>query len=146
MPAQIEKAIEVARGQLAVLFGFTLALNAHRGVGQGLQARQGNLLAAAVALAVIAVAHPLQRRLNVRQFAAFDLGQLRADFILGRIQRGIDHVARRLVPQFLEHAQVAGQCRAEGVAALDQDLPQGSKRVFASHGDHLVVHSTRAHF
>src|SRR5688500_15489110 len=77
----IENAAPVgcAAGDLAVLLGFALAADAHRGVGQGLQAGQRNAFAAAFAVAIFAAAHPFERSLDVGQLAAFHFGQLRAD-------------------------------------------------------------------
>ena len=91
--AAVKNTAEVpATDNISVFLGFPLALNAHGGIWQSLQPGERNAFATRLAEAVIALAHPLQGRLNVRQFAAFDFRQLRTDFILGRVQGGIDQV------------------------------------------------------
>ena len=99
--------------------------------------------AAAFAAAVIALAHPLQGGFDAGQLAAFDLGQLRADLVLGRIERGIDHVAGILLPQLLEQAQVARQRLTQRVAAADENLPQAHHRIFTCHLAPPLVSSIR---
>ena len=69
----------------------------------------GMPVSAAFADAELAFPHPLQGVLDAVQFTALDLGQLRADLVLDRIERRIDHIAGGLRTEFLQQAQVAGQ-------------------------------------
>ena len=75
----------------------------------------------------------LQGVLDAAEFAALDLGQLRTDLVLNRVQRRVDDVARCLGAKFLEQAQVAGQGLAQCVASLDENLAHVQNRVFAAH-------------
>ena len=88
---------------------------------------------AALADAELPGAHPLQGIFDAGQFAAFDLGQLRADFVLNRIQGGVNHVAGGLGLHFLQQAQVACQCLAQCVAPFNEHLAHAQNRVFAAH-------------
>src|SRR4051794_30416981 len=85
--ASIENAAEIpAPNDVAVLLGFTLALNAGGGIGKSLQASQRNHLPAPVATAIVTFAHPLEGRFNMGELTAFDLGKLRANLVLRRIE------------------------------------------------------------
>ena len=108
--ADVENPLPVCSAPQGVarFLGFALALDAHRGVRQGLQPGHGNPFAAAFTQAVIAVPHPFQGDFNVGKLAAFDFGQLRADFVLGGVHRGVEHVAGSLLAELAEGAEVAG--------------------------------------
>ncbi len=112
-PVGLPSRVEVAR------FGSPLAVDAHGGVGQGLQAGERDLGIADLAIAVGSLPDAIQGAFDVREFAALDLGQLGTDFVLGGIEGRIDDVAARLIAKLLEQAQVARQGTAECVAALD---------------------------
>ena len=64
--------------------------------------------------------------------AAFDLGQLGADFVLGGIQGGIDHVARILLAKLLEQAQIARERLPERVAPAKRPAGAGPPTAVAS--------------
>src|SRR5690606_26052815 len=93
-----------------------------------------NGLFAALANAVVAAAHLFEGVFNIRQLATFDFGELGADFVLGGIERSVDHVAGGLSAQLFEQTQIAGERLTERVTSLDQDLPEGKDCVFACHG------------
>ena len=114
--------VDVAGGTGALAFGLALALNAIRGVGQGVESGHGDVRPAAFTDAELPIAHPFQGVLDARQFAAFHFRQLRTDFVLDRIQGGIDHVAGSLSPEFFEQTQVARQGLAQGVAPFHEKL------------------------
>src|SRR6185503_6257718 len=103
--AAIENAAEVRTpSDVATLLGFTLALNAGLGIGQGLQASQRNHLPAPVAATVVPFAHPLKGRFDMGELTAFDLRELRADLVLCRIEGSVNDIARILLAQLLEQA------------------------------------------
>ena len=53
----------------------------------------GDLAAAELAAAIQALDDPLERVLDLAEFAALDLDDLRADLVIGRIDGGVDAVA-----------------------------------------------------
>src|SRR5437764_515232 len=90
-------------------FGGPLAFDAACGVGQGVEASDRDAFAADLALAVGASLNPNQSPLDIRELAAFDFGQLRADLVLGGIEGGVYDVATGLLAQLLEQAQVTSE-------------------------------------
>src|SRR6476469_5381388 len=70
----------------ASLFGLALTLNAHRGIGESLQASQWDRLTAVLTLAVIPGSHLFQGDFNVGKLATFYFRQLGAQLILSAIQ------------------------------------------------------------
>ena len=99
--------VAAAAAGAAAGFGRTLAFDAAGGVGQGVEASQRDSLVTDFAFAIIASFDTHERPLDVGQFAAFDFGQLRADLVLGGIERLVDDVAAGLLAQLAEQAQVA---------------------------------------
>src|SRR5690606_34996397 len=81
-----------------------LAFNAHGGVGESLQASERNLRRTNLANAISSLTDTLESPFDVCQFAAFDFSQLRADFVLGRIEGGVYHVASRLLAELFQQA------------------------------------------
>ena len=112
-----------------------LALDAHRGVREGVEPSHRDLLRTDLADPVLTGLHPHKRVLDVGELAALDLGQLRADLVLGGVEGGIDDVPRRLPVQFPEERKVACQGAAQGVTTADENRPKVHKCVFTSHDD-----------
>ena len=70
-----------------------LAVDAGIGVRQGVEPGLGDLAAAELATAVDALDDPLQGVLDLAELAALDLDELRADLVVGGVDRGVDGVA-----------------------------------------------------
>ena len=77
---------------------------------------------------------PLEGVLDLAQFAALDLDDLRADLVVGRIDGGVDAIADDVERgEFAVSIQVARERLAEGITASDQPGMKTKQRIFASH-------------
>ncbi len=119
---RVKDSAPVAAGAAGAAAGFgrPLAFDAAGGVGKGIEASNRYAISAAFAFAVGPVFDSNQGTFDTGEFAAFDFGELRADFILSGIERGVDDIAAGLLAELLEQAQVAGQGLANGIATHDQ--------------------------
>ena len=106
--------------RLAAPLVLALAVDAGIGVGQGVEPGLGDLAAAELATAVDPLDDPLQGVLDLAEFAALDLDELRADLVVGRIDGGIDVVADVVRRRIRGSVQVAVQGLTQGIAAGDQ--------------------------
>lgn len=111
-----------ALDRFAFEFGLPLAFHAQRRIRKGRQSGHGNVATTVFANPVLPFVHPLEGLLDACQLPALDLGKLRADLVLDRVEREVNDVAAGFGTQLAQEAQIAGQRSAKGVPPLKENL------------------------
>ena len=117
---------------LAVPLVLALAVDAGVGIRQGVEPGLGDLAAAELAAPVDPLDDPLEGVLDLAEFAALDLDDLRADLVIGGIDRGVNAVADDVHGgEFAIGVEVAVEGFAERIAAGDQPRVESEQGIFA---------------
>src|SRR5579875_2196943 len=126
--------VVVEHVRLATPLVLALAVDAAIGVWQGVETSLGDLTSAELAAAVDARGDPLESVLDLAELPALDLHELRADLVIGRVDRGIDVVADDAeLGEFAEAIEIAIEGLAQCVSPRDQSACQSKQSIFAGH-------------
>jgi len=105
------------RRTLAPAVVLAQAVDASIRVRQRVEPGFGDLRVAELAAAVNAFNDPLQGMLDLAEFAAFNLDQLRANLIVGGINRGVDVITNNIESgKLTETLQVTVQSFPQGIS------------------------------
>src|SRR5262245_32211398 len=115
-------AVGAASFPTAVVLRFQLAVNTGRRVGQGVQTRDGDLLLAALAHAVVALFEAVEGAFDLAQLARLQLGELGVDFFVASVKGRIGGIAG--IERASQMSEFPAEAPAQLVAPSDQRFVQ----------------------